>query len=127
MRGQDIFERAMDLCALRSGEGSLPADTKDLKARSVGLLNVLMGELHGVEEQLTGRICPYVCIHSLEESIPLCDGLCTAVLPYRLAALLVAEEDRDLYQLLTSHGQQAVKELTTRGVSRLHPILEVYG
>ena len=127
MRGQDIFERAMDLCALRSGEGTLPADTKDLKARSVGLLNVLMGELHGVEEQLTGRICPYICIHSLEESIPLCDGLCVSVLPYRLAALLVAEEDRELYELLVSHGQQAVKELMTRGVSRRHPILEVSG
>ena len=127
MRGQDIFERAMDLCALRSGEGTLPADTKDLKARSVGLLNVLMGELHGVEEQLTGRICPYICIHSLEESIPLCDGLCASVLPYRLAALLVAEEDRELYELLVSHSQQAVKELMTRGVSRRHPILEVYG
>ena len=126
MRGQDIFERAMDLCALRSGEGSIPADTKDLKARSVGLLNVLMGELHGVEEHLTGRICPYVCIHSLEESIPLCDGLCNGVLPYRLAALLVAEEDRELYELLTSHGEQAIKTLLTRGVSRRHNILEVY-
>jgi hypothetical protein len=127
MRGQDIFEIAMDLCALRSGEGALPADTKDLKARSVGLLNVLMGELHGLEEQLTGRICPYICIHSLEESIPLCDGLCTAVLPYRLAALLIAEEDRELYRLLISHSEQAVKELTTRGISRTHGILEVYG
>ncbi len=127
MRGQDIFERAMDLCALRSGEGALPADTLDLKARSVGLLNVLMGELHGIEEQLTGRICPYVCIRSLEESIPMCDGLCNCVLPYRLAALLVAEEDRELYRLLLSHGEQAVQELMTHGASRRHSIVEVYG
>ncbi len=127
MRGQDIFERAMDLCALRGSEGTIPADTDDLKARSVGLLNILMGELRNVEERLTGRNCPYFCIHSLEESIPLCDSLCTCVLPYRLAALLVAEEDRELCDMLMSHGERAQKDLFAHGTSRRHAIVEVYG
>ena len=131
MKAKEIFEQAMDLCALRGSNGDgdpyLPSDVDDLGVRAVGILNVLMGELHPLEERLTGKERPYARIYGLEETVDLCEGICRCVLPYRLAALLVAEEDRELYRLLLSHGEQAVQELMTHGASRRHSIVEVYG
>ena len=127
MTGKEIFERAMDLCALRAAEDSLPADTLDLQARSVGLLNVLMGELHGLNERLMGMERPVAHVYGLEETVGLCEPICTCVLPYRLAALLIAEEDSELYTVLQSHAKEAKRSLLADGKTRRHGIVEVYG
>ena len=130
MKAQEIFEQAMDLCALRGsdgdGEAILPKDTDDLGVRAVGILNVLMGVMHPLEERLTGKKRPYARIYGLEETVDLCEGICRCVLPYRLAALLVAEEDRELSDLLRHHAAEATKGLLADGASRIHSILEVY-
>jgi hypothetical protein len=130
LKAKEIFEQAMDLCALRGSDGDgdpfLPADVDDLGVRAVGILNVLMGELHPLEERLTGKQRPYARIYGLEETVDLCEGICRCVLPYRLAALLVAEEDRELSDLLRHHAAEAAKGLLADGASRVHAILEVY-
>ncbi len=130
MKAKEIFEQAMDLCALRgsNGEGDpyLPSDVDDLSVRAVGILNVLMGEYHSLEERLAGKERPYARIYGLEETVDLCEGICRCVLPYRLAALLIAEEDRELSDLLRHHAAEAAKGLLADGATRLHTILEVY-
>jgi hypothetical protein len=131
LKAQEIFEQAMDLCALRGSDGDgepmLPGDLTDLAVRAVGILNVLMGELHSLEERLTGKERPYARIYGLEETVDLCEGICRCVLPYRLAAALIAEEDGELYRVLLHHADEAVKGLLSHGVAHRHSILEVYG
>lgn len=127
MKGQEIFERALDLCALRGETGNEPNDVGDLKTRAVGILNVLFGEMHSLEERLTGRIRPYFRLHSLEESVDLCEDICASVLPYRLAALLIAEEDSELYSVLIDHAKAAANALLAGGKTYRHGIVEVYG
>ncbi|MBE6579715.1 MAG: hypothetical protein E7651_07930 [Ruminococcaceae bacterium] len=130
MKAKEIFEQAMDLCALRGSDGDgeprMPGDLSDLSVRAVGILNVLMGEMHPLEERLTGQKRPYARIYGLEETVDLCEGICRCVLPYRLAALLIAEEDRELYDLLILHAREAAKGLLQDGASYRHSILEVY-
>lgn len=130
MKALEIFEQAMDLCALRGGDEDgnavLPGDLSDLRARAVGLLNVLMGEMHPLEERLVGKTRPYARIYGLEETVDLCEGICRGVLPYRLAALLIAEEDGELSGILLRHAKEAAAALKMEGASRRHSILEVY-
>ena len=127
MTGQDIFERALDLCALRGADGSLPADVGDLQSRAVGLLNVSAIALHALDQRLRGKPCYSVWMSSLEETVDMHEDICGAVLPYRLAALLIYEEDRELAERLHAHELDTEKRLLADGISRRHAITEVYG
>ena len=127
MTGKDIFERALDLCALRGAGDSLPDDVGDLQARAVGLINTLASELHALDERLRAGKCRAVHLHGLEETVDMHDGICAGVLPYRLAALFVAEEDRELSATLQSYAAEAAGRLLADGKTRRHSIVEVYG
>ena len=127
MTGKDIFDRAMDLCALRGASDSMPDDLGDLQARAVGLINTAAGELHALDERLRKKKCLTVYLRTLEETVDMHNDICNAVLPYKLAALLIAEEDRDLYAVLLYHAEAAVKRLLADGTARRHAIVEVYG
>lgn len=126
MTGRDIFERALDLCALRGESASLPDDVDDLKSRAVGLLNTLAGEYHALDERLFRAKRRMVFLHGLEETVDMHDGICSAVLPYHLAALLIAEEDKELYTVLQYHANDAANRLLKDGTARRHYIVEVY-
>lgn len=127
MTGMEIFERAMDLCALRSANDTFPEDVGDLHARALGLLNLLMGELRPLEERLTGRKQPIKQVYSLQETIDMHHGICSSLLPYALAAMLISEEDRDLYAVFAAKVQEARRALLSDGAARRHGIVEVYG
>lgn len=126
MTGRDIFERALDLCALRGAGDSLPDDVGDLQARAVGLLNLLAGEYHALDERLNRSARRTARLHGLEETVDMHGGICVAVLPYRLASLLIAEEDAELSTVLHHHAQEAEKRLLAGGTARRHAIVEVY-
>ena len=127
MTGKDIFERALDLCALRTADGKMPADVGDLQARAVGLLNVSAAALHALNVRLCGKPCCTAWINSLEETVDMHETLCGAVLPYRLAALLIYEEDRELADRLHAQALETEKRLLADGMARRHAITEVYG
>ncbi len=127
MTGKDAFERAMDLCALRGENDACSEDTGDLKSRATGLLNLLLSELHPLNERLVGRKSPIQEIYSLEETLDVCDAIGTGLIPYALAALLIAQEDAELYAVLQSHAQEVKASLLRDGASRRHGIVEVYG
>ncbi len=127
MTGKDVFERAMDLCALRGENDARSEDTADLRERATGLLNVLLSELHPLNERLIGRKRPIQELYSLEETLDICDAIGTGLIPYALAALLIAQEDTELYTVLRSHAQEVKAALLRDGVSRRHHIVEVYG
>ncbi len=127
MTGKDVFERAIDLCALRGENDTRSEDTGDLRERATGLLNVLLSQLHPLNERLTGCKSPIQEVYSLEETLDICDAIATGLLPYALAALLIAQEDTELYAVLRSHAQEAKAALLRDGAARRHRIVEVYG
>lgn len=130
MTGNDILERALDLCALHSenvaGESDR-GDLRDLKARAPALLNVLIAELTPLHERLTGRKQEVRSLKSMAETVSLHPGVTGSLLPFRLAALLIAEEDRELSDLLNAYAREARAALLADGASARHRIVEVYG
>lgn len=129
MTGNDILERALDLCALHSGgvETELRGDLLDLKARAPALLNVLIAELTPLHERLTGQEAEVCALQDMTEAVHLHSGICGSLLPFRLAALLIAEEDRELSDLLDEYARDARAALLRDGRSARHRIVEVYG
>ena len=126
MTGNDILERALDLCALHD-EGSDRSDLRDLKARAPSLLNALIAELTPLHERLAGRKKEIRTLDSMEETVDLHPGITGSLLPFRLAALLIAEEDRELSDLLNAYARDARAALLSDGASARRRIVEVYG
>lgn len=127
MTGNDILERALDLCALHSGEGDFREDLRDLKARAPAILNVLIAELTPLSERLCRERQGIQTLRTLEETVHLHPGICGSVLPFALAALLIAEEDRELSDALTAHVREARAALLADGKTVRRRIVEVYG
>ena len=131
MTGNDILERALDLCALHSDsvadDADMREDLRDLKARAPSLLNTLIAELTPLHERLTYREMEIQTLGSLSETVKLHPGICGSVLPFALASLLIAEEDRELSDLLAAHARDARTALLADGKSACHRIVEVYG
>lgn len=127
MTGNDILERALDLCALHSGEGDLREDLQDLRARAPAILNTLIALYTPLSARLKREAQTVQSVKSLEESIRLHPGLCGSVLPFALAALLIADEDRELSEALSAHAREARAALLADGKSACRRIVEVYG
>lgn len=127
MTGNEIFERALDLCALRGAGDSLPDDIGDLRARAVGLINTVACTLRPLDERLRKAKCRMALLHGLEETVDMHEGICGGVIPYLLAALLIMDEDRELCSALQAHASDAARKLLEDGTSRRHSIVEVYG
>lgn len=89
----DIAIRLVDAQNEATG-GTLTADTKVFALRTPSLLNSLLDRVYPASTTCLagGRpICPKVS--SMEDPLELDERLCTGVLPYGLAGLLLSEED----------------------------------
>lgn len=98
--GQAIFDIAIHLMdAQNESTGSTEtADTKEYKLRTPNILNNLMDRVYSSSDtypQYTPGQPRPVCrkISDLSETLDLDERICTSVLPYGLAALLLTEED----------------------------------
>lgn len=129
MTGNDILERALDLCALHSEdvENDLRGDLQDLKARAPALLNLLIAEYTPLHERITRQKKEIRTLEAMTETVDLHPGITGSLLPFRLAALLIAEEDRELADVLTEYAGEARAALLADGASVRHRIVEVYG
>ena len=129
MTGNDILERALDLCALHDENvgGGERSDLQDLKARAPALLNTLIVELTPLHKRLTRQEKAIRALRAMTETVDLHPGITGSLLPIRLAALLIAEEDRELSNVLTEYARDARAALLADGKSSRHRIVEVYG
>lgn len=85
------------------------ADNADLSERAVYLLFQIISELTPLDRAATGEDREYPdSISSLDASFPLCDGL-AHVCAYKLAYLLIADEDTVLYTVLRGEYENAKK------------------
>lgn len=131
MTGIDILERALDLCALHdenaASGGEARGDLQDLKARAPALLNTLIAELTPLHERITRQEKEIRLLTAMTETVDLHPGITGSLLPFRLAALLIADEDRELSQMLNEYARDARAALLADGKAATHRILEVYG
>ena len=130
MTGNEVFQAALDLCGLahggESGESALREDLKDLQSRSLGLLNLLITELTPLSERVERSTLIPKKLNTLADDVPLPEKVAGALLPYRLAAALIAEEDGELAGALLTYAREARAALLSDGKSNTHSITEVY-
>lgn len=99
---QEVFDIAIRLMdAQNESTGSTDtADTKEYKLRTPSLLNSILDRAYPASDTYPrdndGKrpVCPKV--YAMEDEIGLDERLCTGVLPYGLAALLLTEENPPL-------------------------------
>ena len=93
MTGQQLLESALDLCALRETDGSIPADSTDTVQRAPALINLLLAENARLDARVSGGEEEVRSITSLDETVPASDIIVKGVFPYGLARLLLTGED----------------------------------
>lgn len=133
---QDVFDIAVRLMdAQNESTGATDtADTKEYRLRTPSLLNSILDRAYPAsgtyprEASGEGRpVCPKVS--AMEDPVALDGRLCTGVLPYGLAGLLLAEENPTLgsffWQTFLEQLEEARRELEARfsGVEDCYGIL----
>ena len=134
MTVQEVFDIAINLIdAQNENTGSThTADTREYELRTPSLLNSLLDRVYPYSDTFyaPGKGVRAVCekVHSLEDMIDLDDYICSAVLPYGLAALLVKEENPDTaafcWQMFEEGKEDARKHMPA---STFDSVEDVYG
>lgn len=134
----DITMHLMDEQAESTG-ATMTDDTEEYKYRTVSILNALIPGLfpfsdnYGAVNTISGR--PPVALlaaadHAhpdFNQPIPLDDTLAVGVLPYGLAAHLMATENEDLSAWFLSQYNQKFADLRSRIPGSFQPISTPYG
>ncbi len=125
---QNVFEAAMGLIGeVETSTGNTDtADTAQYKARTLLILNVLLGEVYPYSDTFggTGGKRPvYAAVTNLSGTVPVDDVIARTILPYGLASELLLDED----PALASYFQQRFEELLVRLGSGVPGIFEEIG
>ncbi len=116
----------MDLCALRSVNGSIPYDCEDLTQRAVGLLNILIAENAYLDSLIKKQDIVITSIASLLDTVELSPVLCSVVLPYGLACLLINDENPSGGSFFKSRYEAEAQRIRDSLKGELKQITEVY-
>lgn len=127
MTVNELYNSALELLALKNSDGSENEDCADYGNRALGLVNLLLAETLWLD-RIIKRDNSVMPVYVNETSAPLqCnDTLARAVLPYGLAALLVADDDVAMHKLMTERYQNAAKTLKEEAGSIRHDIADCY-
>lgn len=118
----DIYNTASSLIS----EQPDGADNADLKERAVYLLYQIISELTPLDIAATGEEREYPSSpQSLTEAFPLCDGL-AHICAYKLAYLLIADEDATLYTVLRAEYENAKKAFINGMSAEISGTVNVY-
>lgn len=137
---QQVFDMAvhmMDEQAETSGE-TLTTDTQEYRFRTISILNAILPALFPYSDTYNstgaGRpVCPMLTFPAKQElpdftqAIPLDDSLSLGVLPYALAAHLLASENQELSMWFLSRYNQVFADLRSKIPGTFEPITAPYG
>ncbi|MBR6920894.1 MAG: hypothetical protein IKH51_01745 [Clostridia bacterium] len=102
------------------------ADNADLSSRAVYLLFQIISELTPLDRAASSEDREYPdTVNSLDEAFPLCDGL-AHICAYKLAYLLIADEDTTLYSVLRAEYENAKKRFIDSLPASISGIKNVY-
>lgn len=103
------------------------ADNADLSSRAVYILNQIISELTPLDRAATGEDRNYPdTVSSLNTPFPLCDGL-AHICAYKLAYLLIADENTVLYSVLRTEYENERKRFIDSIPAAVSSIKNVYG
>lgn len=126
MTGTDIFNAALDLCALRSEDGGLPDDTADLSQRALAMINLLLAENSSLDARIRKEEHEVISISTLSDVLDVTDIVACSVLPYGLARLLMLGEDDELAERMKILYENARSSALRFGKAVTQEIEEVY-
>lgn len=130
---QDVFDIAIRLMdAQNESTGSTEtADTKEYRLRTPSLLNSILDRAYPASDNWPDAVdrkrpvCPKV--EAMTDPIDLDERICTGILPYGLAGLLLTEENPDLANFFWQTFLEQLEE-ARRGVPAAESSVEdVYG
>lgn len=137
---QQVFDTAIHMMdeQSESGGATVTADTQEYKLRTLSILNAVMPSLYPYSDTYAptgaGRpVCPPLSQsagHSnpdFTQHIPLDDTLALGVLPYALAAHLLAGENEELSTWFLARYNQAFIDLRHKIPAIFEPIPMPYG
>lgn len=137
---QQVFDTAiymMDEQSETNGDTGT-TDTQEYKFRSLSLLNAMIPQLYPYSDTYAlsreGRpVCPKLQVPAVPsqvdftQTIPLDDTLALGVLPYGLAAHLLAGENTELSAWFLNRYNQAFADLRSKIPGNFEPIATPYG
>lgn len=130
---QRVFDLAMGLMAeVNETTGATDtSDTKEYKARTLFILNVLQGELYPYSDTFlateVGKRPILPVIDSFDSVIGMDDYVCQSVMPYGLAAHLQLDENTANASFFMQRYEE-MRDKLTRGLPQAsEPIENVYG
>ncbi|MDO4173311.1 MAG: hypothetical protein Q4D42_00980 [Eubacteriales bacterium] len=107
MTGKQLYEQALTLLGLEQEQVDY------LERMAVGCINQLLYDRNDAQNALlqvqngtTARRMSAIPLDSLEEEIPYDERFVQECFPYGLAALLIAEDDRTMFNWLMSEYEQ---------------------
>ena len=136
---QEIFDAAMDLMDEQNEtNGSTDTmDTKEYRLRTISILNIAIPALHPYSSNygrgMTGRPRNKTLFvddrgnPNFEQTIPLDDALCWALLPFWLASLLRSGEDDEFSMRMMTEYNNAFMGLRDKTVAEFEAISTPYG
>lgn len=130
---QDVFDIAIRLMdAQNESTGSTDtADTKEYKLRTPSLLNSLLDRVYpGSDTYSTAgngkrAVCPKVS--GMTDTLALDERICTGVLPYGLAGLLLSEENSTLANFFWQTFLEQLEDAKSSVPAEIGAIEDVYG
>lgn len=103
MRAQTIYDITMSLMDERKNDGNVDVNsTKDYLARSPGILTILQTEIVMELKRVGAKINSLDEVKKMTTDIDLEDDICFGIIPYGLAARLLAQEDTTLSNYFSS-------------------------
>lgn len=136
---QQVFDMAIHLMDEQNENNgtTVTVDTQEYKFRTISILNSVIPALYpysgNYDSQGTGRPMPAILLvdeyrnPDFEQGIDLDDVLCLAVLPYYLAAQLLAGENETLAAWFMNRYREAFVDLRDMVPAEFEPISMPYG
>lgn len=130
---QDVFDIAIRLMdAQNESTGATDtADTKEYRLRAPSLVNSLLDRAYPASDtyQTVGKGLRPVCekVSAMEDALDLDERICTGVLPYGLAGLLLTEENPSLANFFWQTFLEQLAEARTGLPAEIEAIEDAYG
>lgn len=103
MKAQTIYDITMSLMDERKNDGNVDVNsTKDYLARTPGILTILQTEIVMELKRVGAKINSLDEVKKMTTDIDLEDDICFGIIPYGLAARLLAQEDTTLSNYFSS-------------------------
>ncbi|MBR4870173.1 MAG: hypothetical protein IKU12_05285 [Oscillospiraceae bacterium] len=130
---QSVFDIAIHLMDAQNAAtgGTDTADTREYALRTPALINSLLDRVYRFSDTFAaaegGRraVCPKV--REMSDTLALDEGLCTAVLPYGLAALLLSEENPSLANFFYGTFVTELREFGAALAAEFEQVEDIYG